>query len=145
MSKFLDRYSQDSHAITLDDVTFHVRLPTTENKRFQMAVTAEVMVIGEDGTATRKDMAPAMMVIAQIDAFVRTCILRVDGWEDFTPEKLLAMPGACDDLWFRVTEKTRAEEARAEASEKKQSSTSGGPQTGQDKTSSTEILSAAAG
>lgn len=145
MSKFTDKYGNQGHAITLEDVTFHVRLPTAENLRFQMAVTAEVLQVGEDGQATRRDMSAADMVIAQIQAFVRTCILRVDGWDDYTPQALLAMPAACDDLWFAVSEKTRAEEAKAQAAEKKPLSTSDGPQSGAEKKSSTEGLRKAAG
>lgn len=138
MSKFIDRYTNNTTPITLEDVTFHVRLPTTTNKRFQRAVTGAVMEFDKEGNAQRKDLSVAEFVEAQVEAFIRTSIDKVDGWPEFTVDALLAMPEACDDLWDLVTRETADAEAEAEAVEKKPEPILSGPESGPGNTSSIE-------
>ena len=149
MNKFEQHYSSTIVPIELEDVTFHVDLPTTRNMRFQREVASRfVSYDSETGELTSHDpesVKPSQMVVWQIEAMVRTCIIRVDGWDEFTPEQLLAYPQACEDLWAKVTKLNAEKEAEADAIAKKPLSTSGGQKSGQVKESSTKPLQVAEG
>jgi hypothetical protein len=85
------------------------------------------------------------MVEIQIEEFVKTCIRRVDGWAEYSVERLLSMPDACEDLWAEVTALAAKVEGEADAAAKKPQTISSGPESGQEKPNSTESLKHAAG
>ena len=110
MNKFEQRYTEELEPIELEGVTFHVKLPTTANKRFQRAVLAQVIEQNDDGEFVTRETNLDEMVAYQVDAFIRTCIRSVDNWDEFTVDNLLAMPDACEDLWSAVSELTKEKE-----------------------------------
>lgn len=145
MNQLQKYYTEDLEQVELQGVTFHVKLPGSANKRFQRAVLTQVVEQDENGEFVARDTPLDQMVEAQVNAFVRTCIRQVDGWDDYTPEALLAMPDACEDLWQAVVALNAAKELEADAIAKKPVSTSDGQQSGRASQSSTPDLKSAAG
>ena len=144
MNKFESHYTETLEPIEILGVTFHVKLPTKENKRFQRAVASELYTFADDGTHEMLKVTPGRMVEIQVDSFVQTCIRKVEGWDEFTVDRLLAMPDACEDLWEKVSALTNAREVEAKAEVKKPQSLSSGPSDGQASgTSITDSLKAA--
>jgi hypothetical protein len=133
MNPFEQHYQDKLEAIELNGVTFHVRLPTKDNKRFQRAVASELIDFDLDtGEYTQKNVTAEKLVEIQIAAFIATCIRKVEGWTDYTSEKLLAIPDACEDLWEIVGQRTTKTDSEADAEIKKSASLSDGPASGQD-------------
>tara|TARA_R110000822_G_scaffold18475_3_gene61066 strand:- start:861 stop:1298 length:438 start_codon:yes stop_codon:yes gene_type:complete len=145
MNQLQKYYTEDLEQVELQGVTFHVKLPGSANKRFQRAVLTQVVEQDENGEFVARDTPLDQMVEAQVNAFVRTCIRQVDGWDDYTAEALLAMPDACEDLWQAVVALNAAKELEADAIAKKPVSTSDGQQSGRASQSSTPDLKSAAG
>ena len=149
MNNFEKHYTRNIVPVTLEGVTFHVELPTVSNMRFQREVASHFISIDSDtGELKQLDassITPSHMVRLQIEAMVNVCILRVEGWEEFTPDKLMAMPEACEELWTAITEIKTKKEAEAEAIAKKPLSTSDGRKSGQAKAASTNPLQVAEG
>lgn len=146
MHAFEKHYADDLEQIELHGVTFHVKLPGPSNKRFQRAVLGLITQADEaSGELVTRDVSLTEMADAQIEAWIATSIRRAEGWDDFTPERLAAMPDACEDLWERAVQLSRAEEAVAEDAVKKSEPTSPGPVSGPAERSSTSELSEAAG
>ena len=92
-------YDEDQVAVELRGFTFYVLLPGPSNKRFQRASLSRMATRGDDGEFTQAEQTMEDMVNAQLEAFAHTCVKRVDGWDDFTPEQLLEVPEALEDLW----------------------------------------------
>lgn len=145
MNPFEKHYSEDLEAIELQGVTFHVKLPSAGNKRFQRSVLSRIVKQNDEGEYETGDTSLEEMAEAQVDAFARTCIRKVDGWDDFTIEKLLAMPDACEDLWAAVAELTKEKEGEANATAKKLVTSSSGQPSGKEKASSMQDSKQAAG
>lgn len=145
MNKFEKHYNEDLEPIKLEGMTFQVKLPSAGNKRFQRAVMAQIVEQNDKGEFLTKETRLDEMVEAQINAFVRTCIRRVDGWDDFTPAKLLALPDACEDLWVLVGKINAEREAEADDTVKKPLPISSGQESGQANQTSTKGLQKQAG
>ncbi len=145
MNPFEKRYTEELEQIELEGVVFHVKLPTSTNKRFQRSVIAKVVVQNDEGEFVTKDTKLDEMIAYQVDAFVRTCIRKVDGWPEYSIEALLAMPEACEDLWEAVSTLSKAKEEEANATAKKPVPTSNGLESGQEKQTSIASLESAAG
>jgi hypothetical protein len=145
MNPFEKHYHEDLEPIELQGITFHVKLPNLGNKRFQRAVLAQIVEQNDAGEFVTKDTKLDEMVDANVNALVRTCIRNVDGWNDFTVDKLLALPDACEDLWDIVVKVNAEKEAEADDTIKKPLPISSGQENGQEKQTSTKGLQKAAG
>lgn len=146
MSEFEQHYQDQLEAIELNGATFHVRLPTSDNVRFQRAVGSVLITDfdAESGEFERKEVSVQQMIDLQVEAFVTTSIRRVEGWDGYSTEALLAMPDACDDLWQAACERKMALEGKAEAELKKPLISLTGQDNGPDEESSTKSLRHAA-
>jgi hypothetical protein len=145
MNPFEKHYHEDLEPIKLQGMTFHVKLPNAGNKRFQRSVLAQIVEKNDDGEFVTKETRLDEMVVAQMTAFVSTCIRKVDGWDDFTVDKLLALPDACEDLWAIVGKINAEKELEADDTVKKSLPISSGQENGQGKQTSTKGLQKAAG
>ena len=138
MNPFEKHYHEDLEPVELQGMTFHVKLPSMGNKRFQRAVLAQFVEQNKDGEFVTKDTKLDEMVEANVNAFVRTCIRKVDGWDDFSVDKMLALPDACEDLWDVVVKLNSDKEAEADDTVKKLQPISSGQESGQGKQTSTK-------
>jgi hypothetical protein len=128
-------YDSDLHAIELHGLTFHIKLPTIANKRFQRAVMSNVATRNENGDFVADDISIEQMVEAQVDAFVRTCIKRADGWPDYSPESLLTeTPEAAEELFDKAAEIVERVQSEADASVGKSQAGSNGQSDGEEST-----------
>ncbi|MDJ0792259.1 MAG: hypothetical protein QNJ71_10220 [Acidimicrobiia bacterium] len=145
MNEFEKFYQEDLEAVELKGVTFYVKLPGKANKRFQRTVIASTVKMDpESGEYVSKDVSLVQMAEIQIKAFAETSIRKVEGWDGYTIEKLLAMPDACEDLWSEVVKITNQKEGEADAETKKPANSSDGKTSGQARKSLTPNLQSAA-
>jgi hypothetical protein len=121
-------------------VTFHVKLPGKTNRRFQRSVIAGITEMNDSGELVARDVSIEEMAEVQIAAFVKTCIKKVEGWDDYSVEKLMAMEDACEDLWAEVLTLNKQKEDEADQAAKKLEPISTGQASGAVKSSSTKNL-----
>lgn len=146
MNPLAKHYDSNLSAITLHGITFHVKLPTMDNKRFQRAVMSKVAKRDDEGSFTASDTTLEEMANAQLEAFVYHCIRKVDGWDDFTPESLLnETPDAADELFQLAADLAEAAQAEAEEAVGKSQAGLSGPSDGAKSETSTPSLKSAAG
>lgn len=146
MHPFEKHYTEDIERIKLNGVTFHVKLPTRDNKRFQrLVVSGLVDFDAETGDYTQRKVEAGELVEMQVDAFIKTCIRKVEGWDDYTLDKMLALPEACEELWEEAIKVSNDRETEADAAAKKSRSTSRGPANGDSELTSTNTLKKTAG
>lgn len=129
MTKFAERYGlADPEKITLEDVDFYVRLPTSANKRFERELASSMAARDpESGQFTQRTNASMREILeAQHLAFLRTSVVRVEGL-DFDPDQFYSdYPEAVDELYNLATERAMAdEEAAAEGVGKSEPSSTG--------------------
>jgi hypothetical protein len=111
-----EHYEADLEQIELHGVSFYVKLPSLTNKRFQRAVMSNVAKRNDQGDFVADDVSIEQMFDAQVDAFVRHCIRKVDGWPDYTPDALMKeTPDAAEELFNIAAE--RVEQFTREAEE----------------------------
>lgn len=145
MNQFEKFYTEDLETVTLQGVTFHFKIPGKDNKRFQRSVIARIAQIDPtSGELIGREVSIEQMAEAQIDAFARTCIRQVDGWDDYTVDKLLALVDACEDLWAEAVALTKSREDLAAAATKKSASSLPGRESGPDGMSSMPSCQSAA-
>ena len=145
MHEFEKYYTEDLEAISLQGVTFHVKLPGKANKRFQRTVIAETVNVDKGGEMIAREVSMSEMADIQIKAFVKTSIRKVDGWDYYTPYMLLAMPDSCEDLWSESIRINNEREEEADAAAKKSVNSSDGKTSGEEDLSSTPTLKKQAG
>ena len=139
-------YDSDLETIELHGCTFHVKLPSLANKRFQRAVMSRVAKRNDDGEFVADDINIEEMVAAQVEAFVGTCIRKVDGWPDYSAESLLAeTPEAAEELFDKAAELVEKAQEAADSGAGKQSLGSDGTTDGAEKPDSPQSLQSAAG
>lgn len=145
MNPLKQHYDSNLTQIDLHGVTFNVRLPTLDNKRFHRAVMSSVARRNSDGEFTADDITIEQMAEAQVNAFVKHCIRSVDGWDDYNPDSFLSeTPEAADDLFQLAADLTeKAEEEIAESVGKSQAGLSGVSDGMADETSTSNLKSSA--
>lgn len=134
MSKFKDKYqTPEAEKIRLEDVVFHVHLPTSANRKFERAVA---------GSMTRRDPATGAFKIrnlemidifeAQHAAFLKSCVVKVEGM-DFDPEEfMVSYPDAVEELYLKAMELAEQREEDATAAVGKSQPSSPGQENGLD-------------
>jgi hypothetical protein len=148
MSKFKEKYAKpDEVSIVMEDVTFHVQLPTSSNRRYERAV-ASCMTTRNDETGAFEvadDYGISEIFEAQHKAFLRSCVTSVDGLE-FDPDQFFAeFPDAAEELYTKGMELASELEQEAASQAGKSQDTLSGQESGKGKKSSTLSLSSAAG
>jgi hypothetical protein len=147
VSKFEDKYSlPDTVEICMEDATFHVRLPTSANRKYERAVAACMVERDpESGIFQMKDFEMHDLFTAQHYAFLRSCVVSADGIEFDAKEFLDRFPDAAEDLYNKAV--TMAEEVEKEALDAagKSQDTLTGQDDGKEKKTSTPVLSRQAG
>ena len=150
MSKFEERYKErDLEKIVMEDVTFHVNLPTSANRRYERAVASSMAkrdpVTGE---FTVIDFDMVDVFDAQHKAFLKSCVVKVEGplSFDFDPDEFFdKFPEAAEDLYNMAVELATKQEGDAIESAGKSQTTSDGQGSGKARTDSTPASLKAAG
>ena len=140
---FKDRYTLPESVtegvdITLEDVTFKVALPTQYNRKFQRSLGGELAQVARDeGGASIEDLPLVLVFEAQLRAFLRDCVLSVDGldyeWESFYQD----YPEAADDLFAKAMEIASAKTDEADEQVGKPEPSSSGKKSGKARKAST--------
>lgn len=140
---FKSRYSlPDIAVIQLEEVVFHVRLPTAAHRQFERA-TADVFTEPHEKTGTFRRKANVNMeqMFGPLhEAFVRTCVVEVEGLDDYDPRTFVdKYPLAAEELYDQALAlAARAEEEAAEQVGKSLASLPG-LTNGEEKKSSTPV------
>ena len=115
MSKFKEKYSlPDATPIQLEDVTFHVILPTSANRRFERAIAASMSERDPvTGGFRVKEFSINDVFSAQHKAFLSSCVISVDGLEFEPVEFYNQYPDAAEELYSKAVELAQSQEAGA--------------------------------
>lgn len=117
MSKFEEKYAQqDTVEIALEDVIFHVILPTSANRKFERAAASCALERNQNtGLFEPRNIELDDIFTIQHTAFLKSCVVKVDGL-DFDPDEFIKKyPDAAEDLYDRAI--GLAEQAEKEAAE----------------------------
>jgi hypothetical protein len=147
MSKFKEKYAKpDEVSIVMEDVTFHVQLPTSSNRRYERAV-ASCMTIRNEKTGAFEvadDYGITEIFEAQHKAFLKACVISVDGLK-FEPNAFFdEFPDAAEELYTKGMELAAELEKEAASQAGKSQDTLSGQPNGKVKKSSSLSLSSAA-
>lgn len=147
MSKFKDKYrKQDCEQIQLEDATFHVLLPTSANRRYERAVAGAMSKLDtKTGEFVVADLDLVDIFDAQLQAFLRSCVVKVDGIDFDSSTFYSEYPDATEDLFQKAVELASRQEVEAKDSVGKSQATSPGPASGKGEKSSTQECLKAAG
>jgi hypothetical protein len=143
---FKNRYSlPDIAVVELEGVVFHVRLPTTAHRQFERA-TADVFTepLENVGSFRRKANLNMEQMFGPLHkAFIRTCVVKVEGLDDYDPETFVdKYPWAAEELYDQALAlASRAEEEAAEQVGKSPASLPGLTSGGEKKSSMPASLS----
>ena len=140
---FKNKYAlPDCVVIKLEEVSFHVRLPTSAHRQFERAI-ADVFTEpqGEPGKFRRvPNVTLEQMFIPMHKAFFRTCVVNVEGLDDYDPETFVdTYPAAAEELYEQACQLASEVEKEAVEQVGKSLASSPGQISGQGEDRSTTV------